>query len=106
MRKILLVFLLLHHFLSAQKTISVYFEVDQSSISIEDIKKLVINFQLAHYKVIEVRGYCDARGSVAYNDALAQRNRYDIPQNRKHCGYSAQNPKQLPARGKSDNQAN
>ena len=73
MRKILFVFLLLHHFLSAQKTISVYFEVDQSSISFEDAKKLVINFQLAHYKVIEVRGYCDARGSVAYNDALAQR---------------------------------
>ena len=73
MRKILFVFLLLHHFLSAQKTISVYFGVDQSSISFEDTKKLVINFQLAHCKVIEVRGYCDARGSIAYNDALAQR---------------------------------
>ncbi len=66
-------FLLLFNFVSAQRTISVYFEVDQSSISLEDAKKLVINFQLASYKVIEVRGYCDARGSVAYNDALAQR---------------------------------
>lgn len=66
-------FLLLFNFVSAQRTISVYFEVDQSSISLEDAKKLVINFQLAPYKVIEVRGYCDARGSVAYNDALAQR---------------------------------
>lgn len=66
-------FLLLFNFVSAQRTISVYFEVDQSSISLEDAKKLVINFQLAPYKVIEVRGYCDARGSVAYNDTLAQR---------------------------------
>ena len=73
MRKILFVFLLLHQFLSAQKTISVYFEVDQSSLSLEEAKKLVINFQLAHFKVIEIRGYCDARGSIAYNDALAQR---------------------------------
>ncbi|MCZ8168499.1 MAG: OmpA family protein [Flavobacterium sp.] len=73
MRKILFVFLFLFNFLSAQRTISVYFEVDQSSLSLEEAKKLVINFQLAHFKVIEIRGYCDARGSIAYNDALAQR---------------------------------
>lgn len=73
MRNSFFLFLLLFNFVSAQRTISVYFEVDQSSISLEDAKKLVINFQLASYKVIEVRGYCDARGSVAYNDALAQR---------------------------------
>lgn len=73
MRNPFFLFLLLFNFVSAQRTISVYFEVDQSSISLEDAKKLVINFQLAPYKVIEVRGYCDARGSVAYNDALAQR---------------------------------
>lgn len=73
MRNSFFLFLLLFNFVSAQRTISVYFEVDQSSISLEDAKKLVINFQLAPYKVIEVRGYCDARGSVAYNDALAQR---------------------------------
>lgn len=73
MRNPFFLFLLLFNFVSAQRTISVYFEVDQSSISLEDAKKLVINFQLAPYKVIEVRGFCDARGSVAYNDALAQR---------------------------------
>lgn len=73
MRNPFFLFLLLFNFVSAQRTISVYFEVDQSSISLEDAKKLVINFQLAPYKVIEVRGYCDARGSVAHNDALAQR---------------------------------
>ena len=73
MRNSFFLFLLLFNFVSAQRTISVYFEVDQSSISLEEAKKLVINFQLASYKVIEVRGYCDARGSVAYNDALAQR---------------------------------
>lgn len=73
MRKILFVFLFLFNFLSGQRTIAVYFEVDQSSLSLEEAKKLVINFQLANFKVIEIRGYCDVRGSIAYNDALAQR---------------------------------
>lgn len=72
MRNLLFIYLLFFNFLSAQKTISVYFEVDQSSISFEEVKKLAVNYQLAHCKVLEIRGYCDARGSIAYNDALAQ----------------------------------
>ena len=73
MRKIFYIFLLLINFVSAQQTLSLYFEVDESLISVDEVKKLVISFQFEHFKVKEVRGYCDARGSLSYNDALAQR---------------------------------
>lgn len=73
MRKIFYIFLLLINFVSAQQTLSLYFEVDEISISGDEVKKLVISFQFEYFKVKEVRGYCDARGSLSYNDALAQR---------------------------------
>ncbi|MEN9335649.1 MAG: hypothetical protein RLZZ500_636 [Bacteroidota bacterium] len=73
MRKSLFILIFLTNFVSAQQTLSVYFGVNESSISLSEVKKLVVNYQLAHYKVLEIRGYCDARGSVSYNDALAQR---------------------------------
>jgi outer membrane protein OmpA-like peptidoglycan-associated protein len=73
MRKSLFILIFLTNFVSAQQTLSVYFEVNESSISSSEVKKLIVNSQLTHYKVLEIRGYCDARGSVSYNDALAQR---------------------------------
>ncbi|WP_297518500.1 OmpA family protein [Flavobacterium sp.] len=73
MRKSLFILIFLTNFVSAQQTLSVYFEVNESSISLSEVKKLVVNYQLAPYKVLEIHGYCDTRGSVAYNDALAQR---------------------------------
>ncbi|WP_353086733.1 OmpA family protein [Flavobacterium sp.] len=73
MRKFFFLFLFMTNCVAAQRTISVFFALDQSSISIEEVKKLQVNYSLVHYKVIEIRGYCDARGSIAYNDALAQR---------------------------------
>lgn len=73
MRKSLFLLIFLTNFVSAQQTLSVYFEVNESSISLSEVKKLVVNYQLTPFKVLEIRGYCDARGSVSYNDALAQR---------------------------------
>ncbi|MFM2231045.1 MAG: hypothetical protein RL607_2303 [Bacteroidota bacterium] len=73
MRKSLFILIFLTNFVSAQQTLSVYFEVNESSISSSEVKKLIVNSQLTQYKILEIRGYCDARGSVSYNDALAQR---------------------------------
>lgn len=73
MRILFFLVVLFSNFVAAQKTISIYFELDESSISLEEVKKLQVNYLSAHYKVIEIHGYCDARGSIAYNDTLAQR---------------------------------
>ncbi len=73
MRILFFLVVLFSNFVAAQKTISIYFELDESSISLEEVKKLQVNYSSAHYKVIEIHGYCDARGSIAYNDTLAQR---------------------------------
>lgn len=56
----------------SQDTLSVYFDVDQSTLSATELEKLG-NFDVMNTIVLSVEGHCDTTASHAYNKGLSQR---------------------------------
>lgn len=72
MKKLFYLFLVLSFGVQAQEKLNVYFDFDKYNLNDEAFKK--INTWIAegkNYEVIKLYGFCDWKGTNAYNDSLA-----------------------------------
>jgi outer membrane protein OmpA-like peptidoglycan-associated protein len=79
MKKLFYLFLVVSFGVQAQERLNVYFDFDKYNLNDEAHKK--INTWIAegkNYEVIKLYGFCDWKGTNAYNDSLALKRVYTV----------------------------